>query len=80
LPTRKRPNAALGRIVAAVTLFCLAAMLLPPVQAALRFEILRPVDLATAAGVCGLLMVLLKGLRRLAHKKAPDTAAELPPA
>ncbi len=80
LPTRKRPNAALGRIVAAVTLFCLAAMLLPPVQAALRFEILRPVDLATAASVCGLLMVLLKGLRRLAHKKAPDTAAELPPA
>jgi hypothetical protein len=35
----------------------------------------RPVDLAAAAGVCGLLMLLLKGLRRLAHKMQHGMAA-----
>jgi len=75
LPTRDRPNAALRRITAAVTLFCFVAMLIPPVQAALRFEMVRPVDLAAAAGVCGLLMLLLKGLRRLAHKMQHGMAA-----
>jgi Ca2+-transporting ATPase len=71
-------NVALRYVFAAIAIISAIILSVPAVQAILRFEHLRAVDLAVAAGLGGILFVVLELLKPLA-KRVILTRAEPPP-
>ncbi len=68
-------NPALRYVFGAIVLITAIILFVPAVQTILRFENLRGVDLAFAAGLGGLLFLLLELLKPLARRAIFETAA-----
>jgi Ca2+-transporting ATPase len=63
-----RPNPARRYVYAAVLVLCLIVLFVPWVQGVMRFQQLRPLDIAVAAGIGGLVLLALEGLRLVAGR------------
>jgi Ca2+-transporting ATPase len=76
----RRPNPARRYVLAAVVALCLTVLLVPWVQGVLRFEQLRALDMAVAAGLGGLVLLGLEILRLVSGRSLAAGDPALVPA
>jgi Ca2+-transporting ATPase len=82
-----RPNAILRHIVIAILGVCIIIFSVPAIRSILHFDAIRLIDLALVAGLGGLALALLEGLKLLAPQRdgnglappVPVTAQAQPP-